>query len=221
MNEVRNLENNFCDTCLKLDELQVEVGSSGNLSFRKGDELAITPSGTSYVDVNPRSNVTVHLKTLEVHGDLKPSSDVEAHAAIYLLRPDVQAIVHTHSHFVTLVAMIGTDIPVLNTMHADYFGKPIKCLPFSNHRKSGFGPVENFKEGNVFLLGKHGGLLLFSEHDPQKIANTVLALSEICRLYYDYLSITHNLKEEISEISEDDLGHLHQYYKQECGNAKK
>jgi membrane-bound serine protease (ClpP class) len=71
MNEVKDLGNNFCDTCLKLDELQVEVGSSGNLSFRKGDELVITPSGTSYVDVNPRSNVTVHLKTLEAQVNSK------------------------------------------------------------------------------------------------------------------------------------------------------
>lgn len=216
------LEDKLLDTCSKLDDLNVEVGSSGNLSVRAGNKLMITPSGANYADIDLDSNVKVDLKTLKVQSSsLKPSSDVDAHAGIYSLRSNIQAIVHTHSHYVTLSSMIGADIPVLNTMHADYFGTPIKCLPFSNHRKTGFGPIELFKEGNAFLLGKHGGLLLFSENDPQKMADTLMAFNEVCRLYYDYLSVAHNLEEEISEINDDDLSHIHQYYKLEYGNDSK
>ncbi len=222
MNATKVLEDRFLDTCSKLNDLKVEVGSSGNLSFRAGDQLMITPSGASYADINLNSNVKVDLKTLKVRSPSpKPSSDMEAHAGIYSLRSDVKAIVHTHSHYVTLSSMIYANIPVLNTMHADYFGTPIKCLPFSNHRKTGFGPTELFEKGSAFLLGKHGGLLLFSKNDPQKIADTLMAFNEVCRLYYDYLSVAHNLQEEISEISDDDLGYIHQYYKQEYGNANK
>lgn len=204
--------------CQALSLLNLEVGPSGNMSARETfDTLFITPSGANFSDISLEYIAEVGIASPHIYKNSKPSSDLASHIEIYKKRPDIKAIVHTHAHFVTLAAMIGSNIPVLNTMHADYFYKPIRCTPFSNHRKTGLGLVEYFAEGEVFLLGKHGGLLFFKELDEQKIVNTMQAFNEICKLYYHYLAVSHTLTEDVQEISQDDLERIHTYYQSNYG----
>lgn len=217
MNE--SLPNDFVEVCQSLDRLNLEIGSSGNISFRdKNGVVYITPSGSEFRDIS-KNNISI-ISEVDMHDSYdatKPSSDLLSHLAIYDERRDVNVILHTHAHPVVVAAMIGDSIPVLNTMHADYFGGPIECTPFSNHRKTGLGLARYFGAGSAFLLGKHGGLLFFSELDVKKITDTMRAFSEVCSLYYDITSITSRLSKNIEAIATSDLSHIHDYYQTQYG----
>lgn len=208
----------FIDLCQNLARLDLEVGSSGNLSVKSSSGVVyITPSGAEFGDITQDNLSIIKDPTGDVFAGQKPSSDLVSHLSIYNTRKDVRAILHTHAHPIVLSAMIGQPIPVLNTMHADYFGGKIQATPFSNHRKTGFGLLKYFEKGNVFLLAKHGGLLLFPKSDVATIINTMRAFNEVCSLYYDFLAIHHHVPEDIREISDDDLAHIHTYYQTKYG----
>lgn len=73
--------------------------SWGNLSLRLDDRtMAITPSGIPYADLREDMIVLVELESGEWQGTWKPSGERGLHRAIYLSRPEVGAIVHTHQN---------------------------------------------------------------------------------------------------------------------------
>lgn len=75
-------------------------GKSGNISARFGDVVAITPTLKSLSNLNEEDIVLVDMEG-NVLTKGKPSSEVNMHLEIYKKRPDVNAIVHTHSPYAT------------------------------------------------------------------------------------------------------------------------
>jgi len=206
--------NNLKD-CIQLmrtiDSYNLEFLSSGNLSIRLGNgNIAIKPSGVSYKSVN-KNNISILDKNgMLLHG-LKPSSDFKAHITIYSGREDINCIVHTHSHFATIFAILGKPIEVLSTMHADYFGRKIPCLQFINHRSGDFGKqVLNIKCPAV-LLEKHGALI-FSD-SIEKVAKYTIILEEIARLNYHALLLSPRKK--LKSLLSKDIKILHTFYNSE------
>jgi len=72
-------------------------GSEGNVSVREGDLVHITPALLPYAEMEAADLVTLDLSGGVVAGERAPSSERAVHLAIYAARPDVRAIVHTHS----------------------------------------------------------------------------------------------------------------------------
>ena len=75
-------------------------GKAGNISARFGDVVAITPTLKSLYNLSQEDIVLVDMDA-NVLTKGKPSSEVNMHLEIYKRRPDVQAIVHTHSPYAT------------------------------------------------------------------------------------------------------------------------
>jgi ribulose-5-phosphate 4-epimerase/fuculose-1-phosphate aldolase len=215
----KNTLNSFCITAGKLSELGLEIGPSGNLSYRNGSKIVITPTGSLFADITLDKLSIYDMQSGEING-AKPSSDLHAHESIYQARNNIQAIVHTHTHYTTLLAMLGQDIPVHNTMHADYFGQTIKCVPFANHRQEGYGNSKHFVDGTAFLLGKHGGLLLFNHNDSEKIAATMKVFSEIAKLYYEFIVGASTLSIAHVPLPQEDVNMINNYYTAQYGEQK-
>jgi len=72
-------------------------GSSGNASARDGDGMLITPAGLSYERMTEDDLVAIGMDGEPAEGQREPSSERRVHVAIYAARPDVGAVVHTHS----------------------------------------------------------------------------------------------------------------------------
>ncbi len=72
-------------------------GSEGNVSARDGDVILITPAQLPYGEMEEADLVTLDPTGRVVAGERDPSSERAVHLAIYAARPDVRAIVHTHS----------------------------------------------------------------------------------------------------------------------------
>ena len=92
---------------LRLFEGGLLRGTAGNLSARSGGMVAVTPSGVDYRRLDPGSVPVVELDGRQVEGGLAPSSELPLHLAVYRARPDVGAVVHTHSRFATTFAVLG------------------------------------------------------------------------------------------------------------------
>jgi L-fuculose-phosphate aldolase len=80
----------------------------GHVSVRAEDKETFWVTPWQYQDETmPQdvSRVTMDLRTLE--GLYKSSPAIQFHAAIYQARPDINAIVHTHSHWVQVLSTTG------------------------------------------------------------------------------------------------------------------
>ncbi len=86
---------NFIATCEELASLNLEIGPSGNLSFRaKDDDLVIiTPTGSRYEEISNTFFAKQSFSESDSNDSVKPSSDIRAHVEIYEARDDVRAIV--------------------------------------------------------------------------------------------------------------------------------
>ena len=84
-------------------------GTSGNVSVRDFDSgtIAITPTGVGYPGMRDSDVAVLSADGAQLDGELRPTSEVALHLGVYRARPDVGAIVHTHSMFATTFAVLG------------------------------------------------------------------------------------------------------------------
>lgn len=107
------------------------AGAGGNISVRDGEGMWISPSGFSFMDATPADYPCVHIASGEIaQGTRRPSSEVLMHLWIYRVRPDVQAIIHTHPKMTIALTSAGH---TLKPMYADYYvylGGKVPHLPY-------------------------------------------------------------------------------------------
>jgi L-ribulose-5-phosphate 4-epimerase len=108
---------------LELVRRGLVIAAFGNASGLARDLglVVIKPSGVGYADLRPQHLVITDLDGRLVEGDLRPSSDLATHLALYRAFPSIGGIAHTHSSYATSWAQACTEIPCLGTTHADYF----------------------------------------------------------------------------------------------------
>lgn len=113
-------------------EARLIGGTAGNVSARRpaADTFWITPSGVSFSALEAAQLVEVDLSGKRLRGRLKPSSDTMTHAAIYRRRPDVAGIVHTHSDYASVFAVLRRPIPPLLVDAAGYLGGDVPVMPY-------------------------------------------------------------------------------------------
>jgi len=90
--------------CLRMQADDLTVGTSGNLSVRSGDLIAITPSGVVYDDLTPEAICVIDLNGNVVEADLEPSSEVPMHTSVYRAT-DARAVVHSHPMYCTTLSV--------------------------------------------------------------------------------------------------------------------
>lgn len=135
-------------------------GTSGNISARYKDHMLITPSGIPYEDLKPAdiAKMKIDGDDFTWKGPSKPSSEWHFHRAILKTKPDVHAIVHTHSTFSTVVSIAREDIPACHYMIAAFGGNSVRCAEYET-----FGTAElsasmlrAMDERTACLLANHG-----------------------------------------------------------------
>ena len=99
------------------------VSTFGNASGVSREEglIVIKPSGVPYDTMKPEQLVVTDLQGKVVEGNLRPSSDLPTHAALYRAFPEIGGVAHTHSKYATAWAQARKAIPCFGTTHADYF----------------------------------------------------------------------------------------------------
>jgi L-fuculose-phosphate aldolase len=163
------------------------TGTSGNVSARTPEgNVLITPSGLDYGQLEPDDVVLVDLEKNVLEGALEPSSETPMHTGIYRARPQVDAVVHTHSRFATTLACLGLEIPpvhyMLTTLSQD--GR-IPLAPYATYgteELAGYASESLGESRNACLLQNHGTITV-GESAEEAFSRTVV-LEEMAEVYY-------------------------------------
>jgi L-fuculose-phosphate aldolase len=107
-------------------------GTGGNISCRVdgADQAVIKGSGVSFVDTNRDNIILVDLQGKVLQGSLQPSKEVKFHCGIYRIRPEIRAVVHTHSPAATAFSVVGKEIPMVTATAAKGLGR-VPCLGYA------------------------------------------------------------------------------------------
>lgn len=118
--------------CLQMNATGLNQGTSGNISARYKDFMLITPSGIAYDELKPADIAKMRIDgdTSDYTGPSKPSSEWHFHRAILKAKPDLHAIIHTHSTFAAVVSIARSDIPACHYMIAAFGGNTVRCAKY-------------------------------------------------------------------------------------------
>lgn len=161
-------------------------GTSGNISARRKDVMLITPSATPYDAMKPEM-----IAAMPLEGDygawtgpLAPSTEWRFHLDIMRSRPDVGAIVHTHSTYATVLSIARKDIPACHYMIAAFGGSTIRCAGYARYgtKELSQHALKALDGRNGCILANHGMIALGPNLD--KAMWLAVELETIARQYY-------------------------------------
>lgn len=136
----------------RVAERGLVVGTSGNLSVRSGDLVAVSPTGAALGELEPELVPVIDLNGAVVEGDLAPTSETALHTLIYRTT-DARAIAHVHAMASTAVSCTHDELPVIHYYQL-MLGGPVRTAPFA-----AFGTEELAKNVTAALDGSTAALM--------------------------------------------------------------
>ena len=177
-------------TALAMSRSGLSPGRSGNVSVRFDKGMLITPTGMAYEELRPRDIVFVNDRgEVPAKKSRKPSSEWRFHLAAYHARPEMGAVVHTHSMHATVLACAHKEIPAFHYMVAIAGGKDIPVVPYDT-----FGTQELARQvakglfqRDACLMANHGQIAMGKTLEKAlELAHEVETLAE---QYYRVLTL--------------------------------
>jgi L-fuculose-phosphate aldolase len=172
----------------RLDALGMNRGSTGNLSLRQGEGMLITPTGMGTDELRPQDLVWRGWDGT-LRGDWQPSSEWHFHQAIYLARPDLQAVVHTHSAHATALACLRRGLPSFHYMVAVAGGDSVPCVPYHLFGTEALSQAVAgaMKQRDACLMANHG--LVAAGPTLQRALKVLHEVEALCGIYLQALAV--------------------------------
>lgn len=182
-------------------------GSGGNISVKlnRQNMMAITPSRRPYQEMllDDICVVDAHMKLIEGHQT--PSVEATMHLSVYGNRPDVNAVIHTHPVFASILSIINKPIPALFDEITFEIGAKVDVIPYAVSGSADLAQNVISKLSNngvCYILQNHGALNLGKNLD-QAWKNAEL-LEKVAQIYYYALTtgrkITTLSKDAVEQI---------------------
>lgn len=169
---------------LKLLSEGLTNGTAGNVSIfnRERGLVAISPTGVNYSELTPEMISIVDLDGKLIEG-LKPSSELEMHMILYRNRGDVNAVIHTHPVYTTVLACLRQDLPAIDYMIAVTGATKVKCAEYASYgtKELAENAYKAMGSSLAVILANHG--LTTAGKDIANAFNITVQVEYISNLY--------------------------------------
>jgi L-fuculose-phosphate aldolase len=176
------------NACLQMNQSGINQGTSGNISLRHEDGMLITPTSTPYEAMQPAQIVFVNLDG-SFDARQRPSSEWRFHRDILKARPEVNAVVHAHPPYATMLAIMGLEIPPIHYMIACAGGDTVRCAPYATFGTEELSrhAVTALQDRSACLLAHHGMIAIGSSLG--KAMGLAVEVETLARQYHGCLQI--------------------------------
>lgn len=189
------------DAGLRLLKEHLAERTWGNISLRLNlNRFAITPSGKLYSELTPDDIAVVSIDNLSHSGSAAPSSEKELHSRIYERRPNVNAVIHTHQLYASIVSALSRGAQ-------DYIIARTARRALSGTSKLALLAAKYLGQQNSVLLANHGAVCVGGSIEDA--FEEALKLEERCREFLEK-----HIMEKVSESSSAvfDIDKVRQFY---------
>jgi L-fuculose-phosphate aldolase len=174
----------------RMDALGMNRGSTGNVSLRQGEGMLITPTGMGADDLRAEDMVWRGWDGT-LRGAWEPSSEWPFHQAIYLARPDLHAIVHTHSVHAAALACLRRPLPPFHYMVAVAVagGDDVPCVPYHLFGTDALSAAvaAAFTHRDACLMANHG--LVAAGPTLARAMKVLQEIESLCEVYLKALAV--------------------------------
>ena len=166
-NKIKNeLKMLVVNSGLTMLEEGLTVGTWGNVSVRDPETglVYMTPSGIDYRQIQADDIVVMDSELNIVDGFRRPSVEKEMHIAVYNARADVNAIIHTHPLYSSVLGVNGMDLPGISEDFVQIVGDKMVCSVYAlpGTVELARSAVAGLGDRNAVLLPNHGSLVVGS-----------------------------------------------------------
>jgi L-ribulose-5-phosphate 4-epimerase len=169
--EFFNKKKQILEVCKKLLKDGHVIGSAGNVSMRvlhnKQELILITPSNVRYDHMKPEDILIINLEGKVIEGERNPSVEKHLHLGIYKARDDVNAIIHSHGIYSTILSTLKLSLPPVIEELVPYLGGEIICAEYgeAGTEELAHNVVKSLEDKNAVLLANHGNICCGSHLD--------------------------------------------------------
>jgi L-fuculose-phosphate aldolase len=157
----------------QLEDAGLNHNTSGNVGVRVGTAVLVTPTGVPAAELTPQDGVLLDAEGRQIGGHRRPTSEWQLHAEILRRRPEVGAIVHTHSPEATAAAAVGDHLPAVHYVAARFGtapdGRPgLGCAPYATYGSAELAVRVADALGttaNACLMANHGAIAVAEDLD--------------------------------------------------------
>ncbi len=157
--EVEDIRHELCDYSARLKQRGLTSATGGNVSYRVGDDMWISPTGCVMDELEVEDWVKVNIITGEAYPHkFRPSSEIVLHREVFLARPDVLSIMHSHPPHVIALSLLGIEIQPLGSEAPISLGERIPLIPYEIPTSPMLGKAvaQYARDFNVMVLENHG-----------------------------------------------------------------
>ena len=141
------------------------IGTAGNISARKGDLVAVTPTGADLSTVTAEMVTVIDLDGEVVDGDLAPTSEVPLHTGIYAAT-NALAITHAHAMASTALSCCFDELPPLHYSCLGLGGAPrTAAYATFGSEELARNVLEALHGRNAAMMQNHGSVAYGSRMD--------------------------------------------------------
>jgi L-fuculose-phosphate aldolase len=134
------------------------TGTSGNVSARRGDRVAITPTGGVLAELEPDQVTVVDLDGDVIDGDLAPTSEIGLHLGVYD-RFGSGSVAHTHAPMATALSCVLDELPCIH-YEMLLLGGAVRVAPYATFGTPELARavVEALDGRSAALMANHGAV---------------------------------------------------------------
>lgn len=164
-------------------------GSSGNVSVRTDKGMLVTPTGVLPRELGADHIVSMQLDGTADDGQLTPSSEWRMHAALYAGKPALNAVVHCHSNYATILACAHKSIPAQHYMIAATGSYEIPLADYATFGSQALSDaaLQALATSLACLLANHGQLA--TGHSLQSALKLAELVEELAHWHWGALAI--------------------------------
>lgn len=203
------------DTCRYLQSLEYFLGTWGNVSMRVGDQILLTPSKVNYDTMVPEDIVVISMDGTKISGERNPTSEKEVHRRIYLVKPEVRAVIHAHTKYAMAVSTsILAEVPCMVEEMSQLLGGSIpltrEYVPAGQHEALGQAAADAIGDRNAVILRNHGPVACGRNMDEALLAARVT--EKACEIYMAAKGSIHAIPDEYA--ASEHYRYFHTYGKE-------
>jgi L-ribulose-5-phosphate 4-epimerase len=182
-----DLKHRVVEVARGLFENKLVVSTFGVVSVRipNTDYVLITPTGFSKARLSKDNLIIVDLEANLIEGRFRPSVETPMHTHIHKRRPDISAVIHTHSPMACAFAAANMEIPCVSAEQAFYIGGRVPIvrkysLPGTTEPSELENVVKALQNVNAVLMRKHGVVVVGKT--PEEALDTAIVLEDVATI---------------------------------------
>src|SRR5207302_6925859 len=160
----------------EMEDRDLTIHTSGNVSRRVEEGVLITPSNTPYHTIQPGHILLMDLEGNVLEGDTMPSVEHKVHLACYNFRDEIQGVIHSHPQLATAFAAARRPLPSFLDEFGVFVGEEVRVADYA------MSGTPDIAENVVKALGEDSNAIFLASHGLVTVGRTLFDAMRVAKM---------------------------------------